>query len=163
MIQNTVMLEHEIRGCIRSLWEPIAALHRPILYIVLDGGFMFGANLTRETQSVIVGVDLISVNRGYETGKPHTPVLIGKPPIFLAGTTPVFVDVITETGTTFEFLKELVPESFRHEVVTIALVVKGEEYTPDFFGKRIITKNLLTGYGMGPHRELPYIAEIKEE
>ena len=162
MIDQMVMSELEIKECVQSLRKHFARMSSPVIYIILDGGCVFGADLARATYPYIAGVDLIRVERGYDTGKPHEPVLTGKPPVFLAKHEIVFVDVISETGETFEFLKELAPESFRR-IVTIALVVKGTAYTPNLFGKRIVTKNLLCGYGMGPHRELPYIAEIKEE
>jgi len=138
--------------------------HNPCLWIIMDGAFMFGADIIRRVGGMRQ-TELIRVKRDYESGKPTQPRLYypyGQKPVFLTKYTHVLIDVISETGATFEYIKsELVSDRERPRIVTCALIAKGDKYTPSFVGKRIEAEGFLTGYGMGPHRHLPYVARIE--
>jgi len=150
----------QIAHHVDQLAATISDFERPMLYIIQDGGFIFGADLCRSCVSA-EGVYLLDIERGYGFGELKEPELKDEKPAFFLGRTHVFIDVVTETGTTFEYLKSLVPERQKDNAVTCALVVKGSEYTPTLFGVRSLTEDFLTGYGMGPRRNLPYIARME--
>jgi len=137
-------------------------VHNPCLWIIMDGAFMFGADIIRRVGGMRQ-TELIRVKRDYESGKPTHPRLYypyGQKPVFLTKYTHVLIDVISETGGTFEYIKsELASDRERPRIVTCALIAKGAAYTPSFIGKRVeADSGFLTGYGMGPARHLPYIA-----
>ena len=157
--------EYEIGVLVSNLSVQLTVkMHDPCFWIIMDGAFVFGADLIRKMHG-IRKVELIKVKRDYESGKPTHPRLyypLGQKPVFLTKYTHVLIDVVAETGGTFEFIKsELVSDRERPRIVTCALIAKGTAYTPSFVGKRIEAGGFLTGYGMGPHRHLPYVAKIE--
>lgn len=126
----------------------------PFLWVVLDGGFMFGADLARACPEC-AGLELLSIERGYPT--PHEPRLIGETPSFLTKYSNIFVDVVCETGMTFEFLQGL---EWQVRTQTCALITKGTDFTPTYCGLTLVTAQYLQGYGMGPARHLKWIEEV---
>ena len=143
---------------VANVAECVVTLHNPCLWIILNGAFMFGADLMRRCEPA--QVELLRVYRGYDVGRPHEPYFTVPRPTFLTKYTHVFVDVIAEEGKTLNFLKSLTSTRYRKHVYTCALIVKGTQYTPDIYGLRLHTNKFLTGYGMGPKRWLPYITEV---
>jgi len=136
----------------------------------MDGGFMFGADLLRRAKGV-KSVQFVYVQRGYGTiTGPHDPHIyhLSHEPVFLTKYNHVFVDVVMETGKTFEALLDLVPDRQRKSATTCALVVKENAASqasvlPDLRGTTVPVDRFLTGYGMLPYRNLPYIAERREK
>jgi len=155
--------QSEISAIVNRLGTKITLkAHNPCLWIILDGAFMFGADIIRQVGGMRK-TELLKVKRDYESGEPTHPKLYypyGHKPVFLTKYTHVLIDVVAETGGTFEFIKsELVGDRERPNIITCALIVKGTAYTPTFVGKRIEAEGFLTGYGMGPYRHLPYVAK----
>ena len=153
---------YDISGLVARLSTKITLkVHNPCLWIIMDGAFMFGADIIRQVGGMR-HTELIKVKRDYESGRPTQPRLyypLGQKPVFLTKHTHVLIDVVAETGGTFEFIKsELVSDRERPRIITCALIVKGNSYTPTFIGKRVEAEGFLTGYGMGPARHLPYVA-----
>lgn len=155
----------EITSLVSILAEEITMMHDPCIWIVMDGGFMFAADLLRQAKG-IKSVQFVFVDRGYGsvTG-PHDPHIyhVHHTPVFLTKYTHVFVDVIVEEGRTFQALLNLVPDRQKPDTFTCALIRRGEDFGPVMFGKQLSKGPLLTGYGMGPYRHLAYIAERIEK
>jgi len=131
--------------------KPIYNLH---VWILMDGGFMFGADLIRKMDLEPESIHFLSVKRNYPN--PRAPLLVGSYPIFPIHRTHVLVDVISETGQTLEFVKEFASTT-RH-LKTCVLLKRGQ-YQPDFVGFEVKSQKFLEGYGMRWKRHLPYIAE----
>jgi len=155
----------EITNLVSIVAEEITMIHDPCIWIVMDGGFMFGADLLRKAKG-IKSVQFIYVERGYGsvTG-PHDPRIyhLSHEPVFLTKYNHVFVDVVVEEGKTFRKLLDLVPERQHPDTTCCALIRRGDDFGPVLFGKQLPKGPLLTGYGMGPYRNLPYIAERREK
>lgn len=154
----------EIAYLVEGLGSKITLIHDPCIWIVMDGAFMFAADLLRASRG-IRSTQFFFVDRGYgqPTG-PHDPHIyhVHHEPVFLTKYSHVIVDVVVEEGRTFQALLDLVPERQRPSVTTCALVVKGTDFTPTIFGKRVDKVGHLTGYGMGPYRNLPHISVRRE-
>jgi len=156
--------EDEIAYLVEGLGSKITMIHDPCVWIVMDGAFMFAADLLRRAKG-IRAVKFFYVDRGYGTPEgPWEPRIfhIRETPTFLTKYIHVFVDVVVEEGKTFEALLNLVPERQRPSVVTCALVMKGQ-YEPTIHGTSVEPDKFLTGYGMGPYRNLPFIAERRKK
>lgn len=163
---NKLLSEGEVQGYVTSLAARLfAKTNDACIWVIMDAAFMFAADLLRQMKGDKT-VKFLYVERGYgEPGGPHPPHIyhMSAPPIFLTKYQHVFVDVICETGKTLEKVVDLVPDQQRRDLITCVLVAKGDAYTPTLVGKRVSDKYFLTGYGMGPYRDLPYIAERREK
>lgn len=137
-------------------------VHNPCIWIIMRGGFVFAADLIRKLKAPLT-LKFLDIERGYETGPkpPRTWVRITDPLEFHTKFSHVFVDVICETGTTFNYIYEkLLPLRQHPSAEKVALVVKGvPTVMPTSWGFWYKGNEFLTGYGMGPYRHLPYIAE----
>jgi hypoxanthine phosphoribosyltransferase len=169
-VLKQILSPKEIDELVTKLGQQITMVHDPCVWIVMDGGFMFAADLLRKAKGVR-STQLIYVDRGYgEPQGPHDPHVyhMSHEPVFLTKYNHVFVDVVMETGKTFKKLLDLVPDFQRKSVVTCALVVKetaGSQGSvlPTLRGTTVPRDRFLTGYGMAPYRNLPYIAERREK
>lgn len=160
-----VVSAKEIEELVDGLADKITLMHDPCVWVVMDGGFMFAADLLRKAKG-IRSVQFVFVDRGYGTvAGPHDPHIyhVHHEPVFLTKYTHVFVDVIVEEGRTFQALLDLVPDRQKPDTFTCALIRRGEDFGPVIFGKQLPKGPLLTGYGMLPYRNLPYIAERREK
>jgi len=145
---------HDIAGRIRR------DIKNPCFWLIMNGAFMFGADLVRQVPQT-QDVQFLHIKRGFGARRPHEPYLIGENPTFLTKYTHVFVDIIAETGTTLQFALSMVPGRQRERAKTVALICKYWE--PDYSGYKTDTPDFLSGYGMGPHRQLSYIVRIPQE
>jgi len=145
-----------VKKVAKTLDERTYIHKRLVLLCIMNGAFMFTADLVREL-TMQVDMDFIHVHRGYGIGTPGRPTLLTAY-TFKPYTSYILVDVVAEKGDTFEYVKSLIPKPA--EVITCALISKGVLYTPDVFGTRINTTRHLQGYGMGPRRELPTVEGI---
>lgn len=141
----------EIRHGVVRCASHLLGVKNVCVTVVLNGGFMFAADLLRELPD-IAEVRFIRIDRGYSLGKTKEPRIVGEAPSFFSKDVHVFLDVVAETGETFELLRDLAPS--RLTCLTCALVVNGKGYTPDIFGIRLDGSMFLYGYGMGPRRHL---------
>lgn len=160
---EALYLEEEIQEAVRQLASTLnVKVYHPCYWVVLNGAFMFAADLLRLCKGT-GAVRFLTVNRGYSVlGKPHEPkIFYTDPPEFLAKYTHVFVDVVAEEGETFKTLLRYIPPKQRAK--TVALVVKGDKYLPDFYGFNAPKDLFLTGYGMSPYRHLSYIATMRRQ
>lgn len=157
----------EIRDITTTLAGKINHLDKPYLWIILSGGFVFGADLVRNL-SEVKEVGFICIKRGYNSQEgPREPVVYhgyGGPHVYLPKYTHVLVDVICEEGLTFKKVISFFPLSYRDQIVTCALILKGTKFVPTLVGHPVSEDTgFLTGYGMGPQRHLPYIAERRNK
>ena len=160
-----VLSPKEIAEAVSGIADSITMIHDPCVWIVMDAGFMFGADLLRKAKG-IRSVQFIYVERGYGTVTgPHDPRIyhMSHEPVFLTKYNHVFVDVVVEEGETFGALLKLVPERQLPDTTCCALIRKGDCFGPVVFGKQVDKEPFLTGYGMLPYRNLPYIAERREK
>ena len=160
-----ILSADEIAVLVADLGDKLTLIHDPCVWIVMDGGFMFGADLLRKAKG-IRSVQFIYVDRGYgSTTGPHDPHIfhMSHEPVFLTKYHHVFVDVIVEEGRTFRALLDLVPDRQQSNTTCCALIKKGDCFGPVLFGKQVDKEPFLTGYGMLPYRNLGYIAERREK
>jgi len=160
-----VLSADEIAILVADLGDKLSRIYSPCVWIVMDGAFMFAADLLRKAKG-IKSVQFVYVERGYGTIRgPHDPHVyhLSYEPVFLTKYHHVFVDVVVEEGKTFRKLLDLVPERQRSNTTCCALIRKGDDFGPVVFGKQVDKEPFLTGYGMFPYRNLPYIAERSEK
>jgi hypoxanthine phosphoribosyltransferase len=155
---------------IAELGKQISAAHKdveePLLVIcILKGAFMFTADLVRQIK-VPVEMDFLGV-ASYEgtqsTGKIQvTRALTAS----LAGKHVLVVEDIVDTGTTLDFLHDLIMKGNPRSLKFCALLSKPEAHqmkTPiDYVGFEI-SREFVIGYGLDldqRYRELPYIAQV---
>ena len=141
-----------------------AALH---VHVIMDGAFMFAADFIRAYECKISKVTFLHILRGYEGITPHPPRLLFKWPRYTRGLNPhythLILDVCTETGETLRFAKIFLDLELRGkaQLITCALVANGRlPMDADKIGF-VNTKHMfLTGYGMGPNRDMEAIYGI---
>lgn len=142
--------------------------HRPIdvhLVVVLDGAFIFAADLARAFQCY-AHVHFVGV-RSYETMQPKTNWSWTKRLDLPALTAKycVVVDDIVETGRTMDLVRKEVESAHPASVDTCALLFKEDcgGQPPDYVGFRCRKDEFIVGYGLdldGRYRGLPYLARF---
>ena len=171
-VKRVLIAESDIEGKLKELGEKISRCYgdeEVVVISILKGALVFTADLIRRLEcDVVLDSMMVSI---YGSG----PYSSGKIKIVqdcredLKGRNVLVVDDIIDTGNTLaqlcEFLKTREPKSLRTCVFLDKPSRRTVEYTPDFSGYEI-PDAFVIGYGLdydGKYRQLPYVAEIKEE
>ena len=153
-VDQIILQPHDISFGIHTIAQQIRMrLDNPCFWVIMNGAWLFSADLLRQVPAT-THVEFLHIRRGFGAGKPHKPVLEGEVPLFDPELDHIFVDIISETGTTLNFAKKLVRKGI--PVYTCSLIYK--TFEPDFTYLKKDDNFFYTGYGMGPMRQLPYIA-----
>lgn len=164
-----VVAEEAIQKRVRELGEAIAgdyAGRRPVLVGVLQGAFLFMADLIRAI-SIDVATDFIGLaSYGASTHSTGVVRLTSDLSIPIEGRDVLIVEDILETGTTLAYLKRML-EARRPQSVRICVLLdkpRGERaVTVDYVGFTI-PNVFVVGYGLdydGLYRNLPYVAALE--
>lgn len=164
------MTEDELQSIIRDLGKRIStdyAGKNPIFVIVLNGAFMFGADLMKSID-LPCRISLIKVSsyEGMQTTH-HVSELIGLKED-IEGEDVVVVEDIVDTGVTMDHLLSLLQSKKPKSIAVCSLLFKPDKFTKsfkiDYIGKSI-PNEFVVGYGFdydGYGRNLPDIYSIKE-
>lgn len=171
-IKRIIFSEAEVAMRCRELAEELNRDYqgkRPLLLGMLNGVFMFMADLSRWL-TVPHDVDFIKVSSyGMSTDKAGKVEIKTKPGQEVKGRDVILVDELVDTGRTFENVRVwLKDEAGATSVRTIAMVDKVSEHTVelklDYCGFEAPDgKEWLVGYGMDvkeQYRSLPFIAAV---
>jgi hypoxanthine phosphoribosyltransferase len=165
---RVLISEAEIRSRIAELGQELArdyARESPILVGVLQGAFLFMADLVRATP-IDLTTDFIGVSSyGGSRSSGHVRILsdLSMP---IEGRDVVIVEDIVDTGLTLTYLKRMLdarhPRSLRVCVLTDKIERRQVEVTVDYVGFTI-PNVFVVGYGFdhdGLYRNLPYVAVL---
>jgi|SRR6266850_1559844 len=165
---RVIISEAEIRSRIAELGQELArdyARESPILVGVLQGAFLFMADLVRATP-IDLTTDFIGVSSyGGSRSSGHVRILsdLSMP---IEGRDVVIVEDIVDTGLTLTYLKRMLdarhPRSLRVCVLTDKIERRQVEVTVDYVGFTI-PNVFVVGYGFdhdGLYRNLPYVAVL---
>jgi hypoxanthine phosphoribosyltransferase len=167
---RVVIGEPELRGRIVELGQAIArdyAGREPVLVGVLQGAFMFMADLVR-TIPIDLATDFISLS-SYEGGTRSSGRvrLVSDLSIPIADRHVLIVEDIVDTGLTLAYLKKNLearrPKSVRACVLADKAERRQVEITLDYVGFTI-PDVYVVGYGFdygGLYRNLPYVAALE--
>jgi hypoxanthine phosphoribosyltransferase len=166
---RVLISEAEIRSRIAELGQELArdyARESPILVGVLQGAFLFMADLVRATP-IDLTTDFIGVSSyGGSRSSGHVRILsdLSMP---IEGRDVVIVEDIVDTGLTLTYLKRMLdarhPRSLRVCVLTDKIERRQVEVTVDYVGFTI-PNVFVVGYGFdhdGLYRNLPYVAVLE--
>jgi hypoxanthine phosphoribosyltransferase len=141
---------------------------RPILVGVLQGAFLFMADLIRATP-VELTTDFIGV-ASYAGGKSSGQVrIVSDLSVSIEGRTVVIVEDIVDTGLTLTYLKRTLEARHPRSLRVCVLVDKVERRTVDVAVDYVgftIPNVFVVGYGFdyeGLYRNLPYVAALEGE
>ncbi|MEO8117542.1 MAG: hypoxanthine phosphoribosyltransferase [Bacteroidota bacterium] len=167
---SEVITEAEIKEKIQSLAEKITADYaskNPLFIALLNGAFMFAADLFRQIQipAEISFVKLSSYNGLQSTGNIETVIGLKEN---ITGRHIIILDDILDTGKTlFTFKKEMIQKK-PLSIKTVLLIDKKNKIEYDRADDYSCFENnsgFLIGYGMdfnGHGRNLPSIYQLKE-
>lgn len=164
------MTEGELQAIIRDLGKRIStdyAGKNPIFVIVLNGAFMFGADLMKSIE-LPCRISLIKVSsyEGMQTTH-HVSELIGLKES-IENEDVIIVEDIVDTGVTMDHLLHLLRSRNPKSLAVCSLLFKPEKFTKDFkidYVGKSIPNEFVVGYGFdydGYGRNLPDIYSIKE-
>ncbi len=141
---------------------------RPILVGVLQGAFLFMADLIRATP-IELTTDFIGV-ASYAAGKSSGQVrIVSDLSVSIEGRTVVIVEDIVDTGLTLTYLKRTLEARRPRSLYVCVLVDKIERRTVDVAVDYVgftIPNVFVVGYGFdhdGLYRNLPYVAALEGE
>jgi len=141
---------------------------RPILVGVLQGAFLFMADLIRATP-IELTTDFIGV-ASYAGGKSSGQVrIVSDLSVSIEGRTVVIVEDIVDTGLTLTYLKRTLEARHPRSLRVCVLVDKVERRTVDVALDYVgftIPNVFVVGYGFdyeGLYRNLPYVAALEGE
>jgi len=144
------------------------AHERPILVGVLQGAFLFMADLIRATP-IELTTDFIGV-ASYAGGKSSGQVrIVSDLSVSIEGRTVVIVEDIVDTGLTLTYLKRTLEARHPRSLRVCVLVDKVERRTVDVAVDYVgftIPNVFVVGYGFvyeGLYRNLPYVAALEGE
>jgi hypoxanthine phosphoribosyltransferase len=165
---RVLISEAEIRSRIAELGQELArdyARESPILVGVLQGAFLFMADLVRATP-IDLTTDFIGVSSyGGSRSSGHVRILsdLSMP---IEGRDVVIVEDIVDTGLTLTYLKRMLdarhPRSLRVCVLTDKIERRQVDVAVDYVGFTI-PNVFVVGYGFdhdGLYRNLPYVAVL---
>jgi hypoxanthine phosphoribosyltransferase len=165
---RVLISEAEIRSRIAELGQELArdyARESPILVGVLQGAFLFMADLVRATP-IELTTDFIGVSSyGGSRSSGHVRILsdLSMP---IEGRDVVIVEDIVDTGLTLTYLKRMLdarhPRSLRVCVLTDKIERRQVDVAVDYVGFTI-PNVFVVGYGFdhdGLYRNLPYVAVL---
>jgi hypoxanthine-guanine phosphoribosyltransferase len=137
------------------------------VHVVMDGGFVFGADFIRVCDRKIDKITFLKVSRGYSDGRVHPPQLVGTTPAeYLKGINKanahIILDVCVERGLTMAFIDGMFTALgiTPYRVALVAITRDGLKEV-DSFGLLCTKELFLTGYGMGPYRDFGAIYGVK--
>ena len=161
--------ESELQTRIAELGAELArdlGRERPILVGVLQGAFMFMADLIRATP-IELTTDFIGV-ASYAAGKSSGQVrIVSDLSVSIEGRSVVIVEDIVDTGLTLTYLKRSLEARHPRSLRVCVLVDKVERRTVDVAVDYVgftIPNIFVVGYGFdhdGLYRNLPYVAALE--
>jgi len=165
---RVLISEAEIRSRIAELGQELArdyARESPILVGVLQGAFLFMADLVRATP-IDLTTDFIGVSSyGGSRSSGHVRILSDLS-MSIEGRDVVIVEDIVDTGLTLTYLKRMLdarhPRSLRVCVLTDKIERRQVDVAVDYVGFTI-PNVYVVGYGFdhdGLYRNLPYVAVL---
>jgi len=168
---RVIISEAELQTRVVELGADLArdlGRERPILVGVLQGAFLFMADLIRATP-IELTTDFIGV-ASYAAGKPSGQVrIVSDLSVSIEGRTVVIVEDIVDTGLTLTYLKRTLEARRPRSLQVCVLVDKVErrtvDVTVDYVGFTI-PNVFVVGYGFdydGLYRNLPYVAALEGE
>jgi hypoxanthine phosphoribosyltransferase len=166
---RVIIDEAELKGRIVELGSDLArdlAQERPILVGVLQGAFLFMADLIRAT-SIELTTDFIGVV-SYVGGASSGQVrIVSDLSVSIEGRHVVIVEDIVDTGLTLSYLKRTLearhPRSLRVCVLVDKIERRRVDVAVDYVGFTI-PNVFVVGYGFdyeGLYRNLPYVAALE--
>jgi hypoxanthine phosphoribosyltransferase len=166
---RVIISEAELKARIAELGSDLArdlAQERPILVGVLQGAFLFMADLIRAT-SIELTTDFIGVT-SYAGGKSSGQVrIVSDLSVSIEGRNVVIVEDIVDTGLTLTYLKRALearhPRSLRVCVLLDKIERRKVDVAVDYVGFTI-PNVFVVGYGFdyqGLYRNLPYVAALE--
>jgi hypoxanthine phosphoribosyltransferase len=164
-----IISEVELKARIAELGNDLGrelAQERPILVGVLQGAFLFMADLIRAT-SIELTTDFIGV-ASYAGGKSSGQVrIVSDLSVSIEGRNVVIVEDIVDTGLTLTYLKRALearhPRSLRVCVLVDKIERRKVDVAVDYVGFTI-PNVFVVGYGFdyeGLYRNLPYVAALE--
>ena len=168
---RVIISEEELRARIVELGTDLArdlAHDRPILVGVLQGAFLFMADLIRAT-TIELTTDFIGV-ASYAAGKSSGQVrIVSDLSVSIEGRNVVIVEDIVDTGLTLTYLKRSLearhPRSLRVCVLVDKIERRRVDVPVDYVGF-VIPNVFVVGYGFdyeGLYRNLPHVAALEGE
>ncbi|UCH64304.1 MAG: hypoxanthine phosphoribosyltransferase [Fidelibacterota bacterium] len=129
----------------------------PILIGVLNGSFMFMADLVRQLD-IDFEIDFIKIaSYGSETSSTGTVRLLKDISADITGRDVVIVEDIVDTGLTVKFLRNRMEEAAPASVIFVTLLLKYEvanlDFTIDYVGFNIPNR-FVVGYGLDVDQKL---------
>ncbi len=129
----------------------------PILIGVLNGSFMFMADLVRQLD-IDFEIDFIKIaSYGSETASTGTVRLLKDISADITGRDVVIVEDIVDTGLTVKFLRSRMEEAAPTSVIFVTLLLKYEvvnlDFTIDYVGFNIPNR-FVVGYGLDVDQKL---------
>jgi hypoxanthine phosphoribosyltransferase len=168
---RVIISEAELQTRIVELGADLArdlGRERPILVGVLQGAFLFMADLIRATP-IELTTDFIGV-ASYAAGKSSGQVrIVSDLSVSIEGRTVVIVEDIVDTGLTLTYLKRTLEARRPRSLRVCVLVDKVERRTVDVAVDYVgftIPNVFVVGYGFdydGLYRNLPYVAALEGE
>jgi hypoxanthine phosphoribosyltransferase len=168
---RVIISEAELQTRIVELGAELArdfARERPILVGILQGAFLFMADLIRATP-IELTTDFIGV-ASYAGGKSSGQVrIVSDLSVSIEGRTVVIVEDIVDTGLTLTYLKRTLEARHPRTLRVCVLVDKVERRTVDVAVDYVgftIPNVFVVGYGFdydGLYRNLPYVAALEGE
>jgi hypoxanthine phosphoribosyltransferase len=168
---RVIITEAEIQTRIVELGAELArdlGRDRPILVGVLQGAFLFMADLIRATP-IDLTTDFIGV-ASYAGGTSSGQVrIVSDLSVSIEGRTVVIVEDIVDTGLTLTYLKRSLEARHPRSLRVCVLVDKVERRTVDVAVDYVgftIPNVFVVGYGFdyeGLYRNLPYVAALEGE
>ena len=166
---RVIISEAELQTRIVELGADLArdlGRERPILVGVLQGAFLFMADLIRATP-IELTTDFIGV-ASYAAGKSSGQVrIVSDLSVSIEGRTVVIVEDIVDTGLTLTYLKRTLEARRPRSLHVCVLVDKVERRTVDVAVDYVgftIPNVFVVGYGFdyeGLYRNLPYLAALE--
>ena len=165
---RVLISEAEIRSRIAELGQDLArdyARESPILVGVLQGAFLFMADLVRATP-IDLTTDFIGVSSYGGTRSSGQVRILSDLSMSIEGRDVVIVEDIVDTGLTLTYLKRMLdarhPRSLRVCVLTDKIERRQVDVAVDYVGFTI-PNVFVIGYGFdhdGLYRNLPYVAVL---
>jgi hypoxanthine phosphoribosyltransferase len=166
---RVIISQAELQARVAELGADLArelAHERPILVGVLQGAFLFMADLIRAT-SIELTTDFIGV-ASYAGGRSSGQVrIVSDLSMSIEGRNVVIVEDIVDTGLTLTYLKRALearrPRSLRVCVLVDKIERRRVDVAVDYVGF-VIPNLFVVGYGFdyeGLYRNLPYVAALE--
>jgi hypoxanthine phosphoribosyltransferase len=154
------MSSEQIQAKVAELAESISERYRdscPILIGVLNGSFMFMADLVRQLD-IDFEVDFIKISSyGSETASTGTVRLLKDISADITGRDVIIVEDIVDTGLTVKFLRSRMEEAAPTSVTFVALLLKDQvanlDFPLDYVGFNIPNR-FVVGYGLDVDQKL---------